>query len=832
MKGLIAAVGFMLGTACLGVNVDFSNVLPLDESVEKAERGDAHGLYSLAINCLKATRSNHAYWLRVGFWKLLDRAATAGSADACLLTAALAEEKLYSDCELSAHGRVGRPKAVTSALPALDTVVLTNRILESIANDFPQKRRFKKRSGTRGTLRGRRMQASTENGIYVYHPDSRTYKWYNRDGLTNEVIKAYIREQYSKANALGHSAAEAALNHFETNCQLMDAILEAEAEKVKQEADEERARRDAERERQRQQLLQIQEELRKSHEARQTAGTAEAAKSANSDEGAKNTVKNEKVSVAEKLGTCDFLLNKDFKKNAKYYLCLFSASWCGPCRAEMPRIAKIYAETLRDDPDIELIHFSRDQNDERALAWAKQNDVKFPVVKPKGGNPLDLRCNGIPHLFILKSDGTLVEEDHPMRIFSEEKFRELKCGGSTDGVKSQNDKGRTLAIEGVENVTTEGGLFTLTGPYGIRMTADPGCEKGAEYVMKRLVEKYLPAALRYYGDPFKGKKSTRIFTVVVKRNDGSDGRNYTGPSWGSCSDGIDQFTIGLAKGSDKWEMDNTLLASKILTVCREDDGAALHIYANEFVDGAVKGVDPIPALKEDIRQGLEKSDDGAEKKGRLEVLCRLAPMWSVFEELRKEHPTFILEYCNLKNSRYADGRLSERVSFAQMIGLLAEVTGEDVLGLCKKYGVKGTGLQQSEKISVAEKLGTCDFLLNKDFKKNAKYYLCLFSASWCGPCRAEMPRIAKIYAETLRDDPDIELIHFSRDQNDERALAWAKQNDVKFPVVKPKGGNPLDLRCNGIPHMFILKSDGTLVEEDHPMRIFSEEKFKALKRGI
>ena len=92
----------------------------------------------------------------------------------------------------------------------------------------------------------------------------------------------------------------------------------------------------------------------------------------------------------------------------------------------MPRIAKTYAETLNDDPDIELIHFSRDQNDEKALAWATEHDVKFPVVKPKGGNPLDLHSRGIPHLFIVKADGTLVEEGHPMRIFNEEKFREIK----------------------------------------------------------------------------------------------------------------------------------------------------------------------------------------------------------------------------------------------------------------------------------------------------------------------------------------------------------------------------------------------------------------------
>lgn len=47
-------------------------------------------------------------------------------------------------------------------------------------------------------------------------------------------------------------------------------------------------------------------------------------------------------------------------------------------------------------------------------------------MKPHGGNPLDLHTRGISHLFIVKADGTLLEEGHPMRIFNEEKFRELK----------------------------------------------------------------------------------------------------------------------------------------------------------------------------------------------------------------------------------------------------------------------------------------------------------------------------------------------------------------------------------------------------------------------
>ena len=131
--------------------------------------------------------------------------------------------------------------------------------------------------------------------------------------------------------------------------------------------------------------------------------------------------------VAEKLQGCKFLVNGQVKQKAKVYLCLFSASWCPPCRAEMPRIAKVYAETLKDDPDIELIHFSCDQNDEKAMAWVKEHSVKFPVVKPKGGNPLDLHCNGIPHLFIIKANGVLLEEGHPASLFTEGKLRELKA---------------------------------------------------------------------------------------------------------------------------------------------------------------------------------------------------------------------------------------------------------------------------------------------------------------------------------------------------------------------------------------------------------------------
>jgi len=156
-----------------------------------------------------------------------------------------------------------------------------------------------------------------------------------------------------------------------------------------------------------------------------------------------------------------------------------------------------------------------------------------------------------------------------------------------------------------------------------------------------------------------------------------------------------------------------------------------------------------------------------------------------------------------------------------------------VLALCCALGgeTKELGVKGGAPCAAARKLRKCDFLLNKGYKKNAKYYLCLFSASWCPPCRAEMPRIAKTYAESLKDDPNIELIHFSRDREEGKAVAWAKEHNVKFPVVKPNGGNPLDLHARGIPHLFIVMADGTLVEEGHPMKLFTDEKLRELKAG-
>ena len=495
MKEMIAVVGVALCMASSGVDINLSGVLPLDEAIDRAERGDAHGLYSLAINCAKGAEAAEwgtSHWLRESVWKLLNQAAAAGSADAWLLMGALAERELYDKYIFvwmySSGGRQGG--GAVSSLPALETDVLTDDILRSITPELPgtdsaskSVTMARRRLGNAGRRLGMVRNQADQKRFLVYHSDSQESVWYNPNGLTNEVVKTYIRSQYLKAKELGSPSAAAALSHFETNCLRMAAIMDAIATEIRQ--------REVERAEQRAQFRVTREEQMRIREAREVATKREYVegcainKSAcvvNKPAGAAQKPVSEKSSVAEKLGQCDFLLNKDFKKNAKVYLCLFSASWCPPCRAEMPRIAKTYAETLKDDPDIELIHFSRDQNDEKAMAWAKEHDVKFPVVKPNGGNPLNLHASGIPHLFIVKADGTLVEEGHPMRIFNEEKFREIKSGNMKPRTAYANLKSgveRTEQVDGyIWTYQVENGEATIVAAGGKRRCTISPSPKG------------------------------------------------------------------------------------------------------------------------------------------------------------------------------------------------------------------------------------------------------------------------------------------------------------------------------------------------------------------
>lgn len=100
----------------------------------------------------------------------------------------------------------------------------------------------------------------------------------------------------------------------------------------------------------------------------------------------------------------------------------------------------------------------------------------------------------------------------------------------------------------------------------------------------------------------------------------------------------------------------------------------------------------------------------------------------------------------------------------------------------------------------------------------ADYYIFLQSASWCPPCRAEMPEIAEQYLE-MKKDGRVELILVSADMTKGAAKDFAEGNKAKFPVIMAsdkKIGKLVGYKsADGIPHAIFVDKNGKMIKDGH-----------------
>ena len=85
-------------------------------------------------------------------------------------------------------------------------------------------------------------------------------------------------------------------------------------------------------------------------------------------------------------------------------------------------------------------------------------------------------------------------------------------------------------------------------------------------------------------------------------------------------------------------------------------------------------------------------------------------------------------------------------------------------------------------------------------------------ATWCGPCRKELPEVEKLH-ELTRDRDDVRVVTFNIDANPGAALRYAEEEGFTFPVllasdlVDAMGG------VSGIPRSWIVDSSATVRRE-------------------
>jgi peroxiredoxin len=86
----------------------------------------------------------------------------------------------------------------------------------------------------------------------------------------------------------------------------------------------------------------------------------------------------------------------------------FWASWCGPCRLELPVLTKLYQQTHRSWSSFEILALSVDDTRGAAQDAARSLNLPFPVLLDlKGRASASYKVEAIPMLFVVNKAGNV-----------------------------------------------------------------------------------------------------------------------------------------------------------------------------------------------------------------------------------------------------------------------------------------------------------------------------------------------------------------------------------------------------------------------------------------
>jgi thiol-disulfide isomerase/thioredoxin len=121
--------------------------------------------------------------------------------------------------------------------------------------------------------------------------------------------------------------------------------------------------------------------------------------------------------VVPAMGGMDGLIMRDMDGNRVYVDSLlaegpvvinFWATWCGPCRVEMPKLQKVQAELEGEKVHFAAISLDARRSKSRIEAYVRDNGISLPVYRdPEGTLAKKFKVMAIPTTILLDQDAEI-----------------------------------------------------------------------------------------------------------------------------------------------------------------------------------------------------------------------------------------------------------------------------------------------------------------------------------------------------------------------------------------------------------------------------------------
>ncbi|MDH5382723.1 MAG: TlpA family protein disulfide reductase, partial [Cyclobacteriaceae bacterium] len=98
-------------------------------------------------------------------------------------------------------------------------------------------------------------------------------------------------------------------------------------------------------------------------------------------------------------------------------------------------------------------------------------------------------------------------------------------------------------------------------------------------------------------------------------------------------------------------------------------------------------------------------------------------------------------------------------------------------------------------------------------------------ASWCAPCKAEMPGIDELYLD-LKNEKDIVFVMLSIDRNEQAAKRYMDKQAYAFPYYQWSGSLTSQLTVSSIPTTYVVSKEGKILKKEVGMARYNTNAFK------